>query len=364
MGFLYYKFRIKPNKEQEEKLVAHCDAARFIYNQLLAQNISLYEKTKKFHFGLSLAYESKKLRNLHEFLKVVNAQSLQQAALNLGKAFTNRFKNGAGFPKFKSRRNNRQSFTAPQYFGIDKNRIRLPKIGWVDMIQHRKISGKAKSITIIKEIDQWYASILCENEDVVYEIDQNSVVGLDVGIKTFVTTSDGEIFNLPDLKKETAKLKTLQRRHSKKAKGSNNRNKARIKVAKQYRKISRIKTDAINNFVSAITKTYDVISMENLNIKGMKKNKRLSSAIHQLPWFDLKTKLKQKSKGFHEVDRWFPSSKTCSCCGWINKDLKLSDRTFKCDSCDLRIDRDVNAAINWFAAGWIASFILFKLILV
>jgi putative transposase len=202
MGFLYYRFRIAPNKEQEEKLVAHCDAARFVYNQLLSQNISLYEETKKFHFGLSLVYEGKKLRTSHEFLKDVNSQSLQQAALNLGKAFTNSFKNGMGFPKFKSRRNNRRSFAVPQHFGLNNDRIKLPKIGWINMIQHRKILGKAKSITIVKELDRWYASILCEHEDTVHEIDQNNVVGLDVGIKTFVTTSDGEIFNLPDLKKE------------------------------------------------------------------------------------------------------------------------------------------------------------------
>lgn len=352
MKYLYFKFRIKPNEEQEELLNLHCDASRFVYNQLLAQSIEKYKEEQKFNLGLSLVYESKKLKKDHEFLKLVNSQSLQQAAMNLGTAFKNRFsksrKNNTGFPKFKSRRNNRQSFLVPQHFSIKNSQIKLPKIGWIDMIQERKLVGKAKSITIVKDIDQWHASILMEQEDEILEIDPNSVVGIDLGIKTFAITSDGEFFDLPKerLNREVKKLKKLQRRHAKKKKDSKNRNKARIKIAKQYRKISRIKENKINNFVAAIAKGYDIISMENLNVVGMKKNRKLAPSIHQLPWATMKSKFKYKAKAFYEADRWFPSSKTCSSCGYIKKELSLSERTYDCESCGISIDRDLNAAIN------------------
>lgn len=351
MNYLYFKFRLNPTKDQEKILVDHCDVARFVYNQLLANNISYYETDKKFHFGMSIVYESAKLRKEHNFLKLVNSQIIQQSAMNLGTAFKNIFskknKKSTGFPKFKSRRNNRQSFCVPQHFMVVNDKIKLPKIGWVEMINHRKISGKIKSVTIVKEIDQWYASILCEQEEKVnLEINLNSVVGIDLGIKSFAVTSDGEVFNLPCTKKNTKKLKKLQRIHAKKKKDSKNRDKARIKVAKEYRRITRIKTNYINNIVATITKSYDVVSIENLNISGMKKNKKLSGAIQQVPWGQFKNKLKQKAKSYYEVSRWFPSSKTCSGCGWVKKDLTLADRTFNCDSCGLEIDRDVNAAIN------------------
>jgi putative transposase len=351
MKYLYYKFRLKPSKDQERILTDHCDAARFVYNQLLANNISYYESDKKFHFGISIVYESAKLRKEYDFLKLVNSQIIQQSAMNLGTAFKNIFskknKKAAGFPKFKSRRNNRQSFCVPQYFKVVNDKIKLPKIGLVEMINHRKISGKIKSITIIKEIDQWYASILCEQENKESpEINLSSVVGIDLGLKSFVVTSDGEVFNLPCTKKNIKKLKRLQRIHAKKKKDSKNRDKARIKVAKEYRRITRIKINYINNIVATITKSYDIVSIENLNISGMKKNKKLSGAIQQVPWYHFKTKLKEKAKSYYEVSRWLPSSKTCSGCGWVKKDLTLADRTFNCDSCGLEIDRDVNAAIN------------------
>lgn len=349
-NYVYIKFRIMPTKSQEAQFLAHCDAARFVYNNLLEHNIKLYTETKKFDFGLQLPNQIKSLRKQHIWLKSVNSQSLQQAAINLGIAFKNRFskksKNNIGFPKFKSKRNNRQSFSVPQHFSISDNQIKLPKIGRIEIINHRPLVGKAKSITVVKEIDRWYASILCEYQKSQPEINYQSVVGIDVGIKTFAVTSDGECLTMPKFEKETKQLKSLQRKFSKKVNGSNNRNKSRILVAKQYAEIRRKKTNIINNFVSAITKSYDIVVMEDLNIAGMKKNKKLASSIHQLPWAMFKLKLQQKSKMFVEASRWFPSSKTCSCCGWINKDLQLSQRVFNCDNCGLEIDRDLNAAIN------------------
>lgn len=345
--YISYKFRIKPTKTQESLFIEHCDASRFIYNKLLEQQISLYENEKKFMFGMALSNAVKPIKENNDWLKKVNSQSLQQSALNLGKAFSNKFKHKTGgFPKFKSRKSSKQAFSVPQHFNIRGNKVKLPKIGWIKIVNHRKLSGKAKSLVISLDVDQWFVSILCEQDVPVPTIDYKSVVGIDLGIKTFAITSDGEVFELPKLEQETTKLKKLQRSFTRKQKGSNNRNKARIKVAKQYRKISRIKDDLINNYVSSIAKSYDVVSMENLNIQGMKKNHCLAPSIQQLPWFSFKMKLKHKVKELVEVGRFYPSSKTCSACGFVKKDLSLSERTYHCENCGLSIDRDLNAAIN------------------
>ena len=346
MCYLRVNFRLYPTEGQETKLIAHCDATRFVFNQLLADNIKQYETDKTFTFGMELVSKTTPLRKEHIFLKEVNSQSLQQAAHRLAIAFKNRFKNKSGFPKFKSKRNPRQSYNIPQNFSVNGNQIRLPKIGWIRMINDRALIGKAKSLTIIRDIDEWYVSILCEYEKPEEEIDQTSVVGIDVGIKTFAITSDGECLDMPKFTKENQRLKRLQRRLAKKQKGSKNRDKARKKLGKKYREISRKKKDFINKFVSTITKGYDIIVMEDLNIKGMKANRCLAPSIQQLPWYFLKKRLQEKAKSFIEADRWYPSSKTCSCCGWINKDLTLKDRDFICQSCNSEMDRDLNAAIN------------------
>lgn len=345
--YISYKFRIKPTKTQESLFIEHCGASRFIYNKLLEQQISLYENEKKFMFGMALSNAVKPIKENNDWLKKVNSQSLQQSALNLGKAFSNKFKHKTGgFPKFKSRKSSKQAFSVPQHFNIRGNKVKLPKIGWIKIVNHRKLSGKAKSLVISLDVDQWFVSILCEQDVPVPTIDYKSVVGIDLGIKTFAITSDGEVFELPKLYNETTKLKRLQRSLSKKQKGSNNRNKARLKVAKQYRKISRIKNDLMNNYVSSIAKNYDVVSMENLNIQGMKKNHCLAPSIQQLPWFSFKTKLKHNVKKIVEVGRFYPSSKTCSGCGFVKKELQLSERTYNCENCGISIDRDLNAAIN------------------
>ncbi len=231
----------------------------------------------------------------------------------------------------------------PQHFTIKKNQIKLPKIGWVSCVTHRKLEGKVKSITISKDVDAWFVSILCEQEAKEVHYDPNNVVGIDLGIKTFAVTSDGECIEAPDLDKE---LKKLQRRHAKKAKGGKNREKAGKKLARQHRKIRRINKNFVETTSNLIAKDYDVVSVENLNIQGMKANRKLAPSIQKLCWGSFVVALKRKVPIVHRVSRWFPSSKTCSCCGWIKKDLTLDDRTFHCDNCGFELDRDANAAIN------------------
>jgi putative transposase len=345
-----FKFRLCPTREQEVFFEKSTGCSRFVYNKLLEMSIAEYQSSGKFILGFSLTNRLVQLKKEFPWLKEVNSQSLQQASMNLAAAFKNRFskkrKKATGFPKFKKRGVGNDSFTLPQGFIVKNNQIKLPKIGWVSCITHRKLEGKVKSLTISKDVDQWFVSILCELTDKTVYYDQNNAVGIDLGIKTFAVTSDGECIDTPDLTKEYKKLKKLQRRHSRKQKGGKNREKARKKVARQYRKIRRINKNFVETTSSAIAKQYDVVSVETLNIQGMKANRKLAPSIQKLNWGGFISALGRKVPVMHKVDRWFPSSKTCSCCGWIKKDLTLGDRTFNCDSCGFELDRDANAAIN------------------
>jgi len=339
-----------PTKEQEVFFEKSAGCARFVYNKLLESNINEYQSTGKFILGFSLTNKLVELKKDYPWLKEVNSQSLQQASIHLATAFKNRFskkrKKQSGFPRFK-KRGNRDSFSVPQHFTIKPNQIKLPKIGWVAAKTHRKLEGKVKSLTISKDVDTWYVSILCELPAKVSYYDPENAVGIDLGIKTFAVTSDGECIDPPEhLEKEIKKLKKLQRRHSKKQKGSKNRNKARLKVARQNRKIRRINKNFVETTSAAIAKLYDVVSVETLNIQGMKANRKLAPSIQKLSWYSFTQALERKVPVVHRVSMWYPSSKTCSCCGWIKKDLTLADRTFNCDSCGFELDRDANAATN------------------
>ena len=345
-----FKFRLYPTQEQTTFFEKSSGCSRFVYNKLLESSIEEYKATGKFILGFSLTNKLVELKKEFPWLKEVNSQSLQQTSINLATAFKNRFsrkrKKHAGFPKFKSKSTSTSSFVVPQHFIIKPNQIKLPKIGWVSCQMHRKIECKVKSLTISKDVDCWFVSILCELPEKTTYYDPDNAVGIDLGIKTFAVTSDGECIDAPDVEPEYKKLKKLQRRHAKKQKGSNNRNKARLKVARQYRKIRRITKNFVETTSSAIAKQYDVVSLETLNIQGMKANRKLAPSIQKLSWYSFVEALKRKVPIVHRVSTWFPSSKTCSCCGWIRKDLTLCDRTFQCISCGFELDRDANAAIN------------------
>jgi putative transposase len=344
-----FKFRLYPNKEQEVFFEKTTGCSRFVYNKLLEAGIQEYQSSGKFILGYLLTNRLVELKKEFPWLKEVNSQSLQQASMNLATAFKNRFSKKrtkqSGFPNFK-KRGNQDSFMVPQHFEISKDKIKLPKIGWVSCKVHRKLEGKAKSLVISKDVDVWFVSILCEIPSEETQLDVNRSVGIDLGIKTFAITSDGECIDYPNLTKHYKKLKKLQRSHSKKKKGGKNREKARRKVARQHRKIRRITKNFVETTSRAIAKQYDVVSVENLNIRGMKANRKLAPTIQKLCWGGFIGSLQRKVRLVHQFSRWFSSSKTCSCCGWIKQNLKLADRTFNCDSCGFEIDRDANAAIN------------------
>jgi putative transposase len=277
--------------------------------------------------------------------------------MDLDTAIKNCCQSGFGFPKWKVKKHQADSFRIPQSNGkskhikITKKAIKIPKIGWVKWIRHRPIEGKVKSITIKQIGEFWYVSVLCEQLDnqQLPEVFDDEILGLDFGLKDFITDNNGVKVTGPKAyRKNQKKLKAKQRKLSRCKKGSNRRNKQRIRVAKQHRKIANIRRDFLHQFSSAIAKQYKWVGVEDLNIKGMARNRRWAKSVFDSGWAYflsiLKYKLEQVGGGLIKMDRKYPSTKTCSDCGQI-KDMPLDIRQYICD-CGLDLDRDWNAAIN------------------
>lgn len=348
------KVRIYPNPNQVELLAKSFGSCRWFWNYLLATAKEQYDSSGK-TFNI---YECKKSLPLLKkqvetaWLKEPPSQCLQAVSLHLGKAFERFFKKQSGFPKFKSK-HGKQSLTFPQGFKIFGDRIQFPKLGLVLAKIHRPITGKVKSITLSKNSDgNYFASILVEDGLEKPEIStEGKAIGLDVGLNHFVTDSDGNKIDNPRwFKKHERNLKIKQQRLSRRKKDSRNRNKARLAVARTHSKISRCRADFHHKLSRKITNENQVIAVENLNIKGMVKNRKLAKAISQVGWGQFCTMLKYKAENegklYVEVDRFYASSKTCNFC--LNKvdSLPLDIRAWTCNSCNNQHDRDVNAARN------------------
>ena len=292
----------------------------------------------------------------YDWLKLSVAQSLQQSIVNMDKAFTRFFKQKKGFPKFKSKHKGTHRVGFPQNTKVDfeNSKVSVNKIGWLKTKISRNFDGKIKTATIEKTpTGKFFISITVELPDVKVKqkpISKNNAVGIDTGIKTFATLSDGtEIENPKHLKSSIQRLKVLQKRASKKQKGSANRKKANLKVALLHEKISNQRLDFLHKTTTAIAKQYDTVACENLNISGMMRNHKLAQSIADLGlgrfYTLLQYKMQEQGGNYLEIGRFEPSSKMCGC-GIINKDLKLSDRTWVCTSCGTINERDVLAANN------------------
>lgn len=367
--FIKQKYRIYPNKEQQSIINQWIGSSRFIWNYMLSLNIEHYKENKKFIFGYDMNNMLPKMKKQEEYswLKNTPSQGLQQKCQDLDTALKSSFRNDNrfGFPKFKSKKTDESGIRFNDFKIID-NKIYLPKIKkGIKIIIDRELLGKPGLITIIKDkCNCYYVSISVNVGDMFdKQIDKNeikSAVGIDVGIKEFITTSNGEVIENPHfLKKQNKKLKKKQRELSKKNKNSKNREKAIYKVAKLHKKISNQRNDFIKQNASMIAKLYDFVSVENLNVKGMIKNHKLAQSIIDVSFSsflqELEWQCKKRGKIFYKIDRFFPSSKTCHCCGNINSNLTLSDRIFKCPKCGIEIDRDLNAAINILTKGLISN---------
>jgi putative transposase len=372
-----YKFRLKPNEEQIVKLNKHFGSVRWTYNYFLNQRKTEYLNNKKSLNYYDQAAELTQLKKKEEFtwLKEINSQTLQYSLNCLDIAYQGFFNKRTQFPKFKSKRN-KNSFTIPQNVRYYNNKLIIPKfLEGIKMIMERKIKGTIKRANITKtSTNKYYVSILTEQEYIPVE-KTNLSVGIDLGIKDFLITSDGtKTKNHRFLKHYEKLLKLNQQSLSRKVKGSNHYERQRLKVARIHEKITNSRIDLIHKTTSDLIKQFDVIYLEDLNIKGMShrcKSKQdetgkylpngqsvksgLNKAILDVSWGTFISVLEYKAswndKQVIHIDRFFPSSKTCSKCGWINNGLTLKDRTWTC-KCGSVNDRDFNAAINILNEGY------------
>lgn len=354
-----YKFRIYPNAEQEQNLARHFGHSRFVYNYFLNQRKEQYLEDKKSDNYYAQATSLTKLKKEEDtkWLKEVNSQTLQFALKSLDSAYTNFFRGNAKFPRFKSRRN-KNSFTVPQNVKINDGKLDIPKFKEGIKIKiHREIEteniGKA---TITRTPSGKYFVSIFTGQEIKQLPINNKAIGCDLGIKDFVITSDNKKFkNNRYTKKYARKLKEAQQHLSRKQKGSNGFEKQKIKVAKIHEKIANSRLDTLHKVSYELVRDNGLIAIEDLNVKGMIKNKKLSKHIADASWGNFVNLLQYKCDWYGrelvKVNRFFPSSKTCNECGWINQDLNLSIREWTCSSCGVIHDRDLNASINILKEG-------------
>jgi putative transposase len=346
------KYRVYPNSEQIEKLSVQFGCARWVYNDALSIKQDAYKE-----YGTSLSRFSLQsmlpvLKKDKQWLKQAHSQVLQSALLHLDNAFKNFFQGRAKFPRFK-KKHQKQSIQYPQSVKVGEDTIYLPKVGWVKSRVHRKIKGKIKTVTVSKTPSgKYYASVLIDDGLIerrpINHVEK--VTGLDMGIHDFITDSQGnKIPNPRFLNKQLANLKRKQQALSRAKKGSKGRAKARLLVAKAHEKVAFARNDFLHKQSKIIADENQAVMIEDLNIKGMTKNRKLARHIQDLGWHSFTTKLdyKLKEQGKHlvRIDRYYPSSKTCSCCGQKTETMPLNIRQWQC-SCGAIHDRDINAAIN------------------
>ena len=355
------KIKLYPIQDQIIYINKLLGTSRFVYNQCLNYKINQYKEAKK---STSLGETGKFLTSLkseYQWIKESHSKVLQQSLLNLDKAYKNFFKNGSGFPKFKSKHSNQSCrFPIDAISGVKGNRINIIKAlndihykcSRRDEILLNKYQSNIKSGTLSKDkTGNYYFSVLIDLSTKVINKPINNVIGIDLGIKDFIVDSNGNRFpNFHFKKIKSKKLNKLHRSLSRKQNKSNNKNKARIKLARTYNKINHQKEYYLHKIVNQLLGENQTIVMEDLNVKGMIKNHRLAESIQEVSWNRFKQILLYKANWYGRnvifVDRWFASSKICNHCGHKHDDLKLSDRLWICQNCGTQIDRDHNASLN------------------
>ena len=346
-----YKFRIYPNVEQQEKLAVQFGCARFVYNHYRRVREEYYQETNSgLNYNDCANDLSDRLKPEHEWLKEADSQVLQGVLKDLDNAYQNFFKGHNDYPRFK-RKHDKQSIRYPQRFKFSDKQIYLPKIGWVNCVYHRNMTGTAKNVTVSRtKTGKFFVSVQCEYET-VEPIQKDEAIGIDLGLKHFAALSDGsKIDNPKHLRKSERRLKIRQRRLSRTKKGSNGRSKARQVVATIHERVTNQRKDFHHQVSRYIVNNFGLIGLEDLNIKGMVKNRHLAKSISDVGWSQFVQFVTYKAGwACAEIvrhDRFFASSKTCSDCGAINQSLVLSERMWVCASCGTVHDRDTNAAVN------------------
>jgi len=348
-----YKFRIHPNAGQRVMFAKTFGCARFIYNKMLGDKIAYYNETKEKLNNTPAQYKPE-----FEFLKEVDSLALANAQLNLQTAYNNFFKQpNVGFPKFKSKRGNRKSYTTNCVNGnieFTKDGLKLPKIGFVKVRQHRQIPEHyaLKSVTVSQTPSgKYYASILFEYEEIIIPAEIKNTIGLDFSMAELYVDNFGNEANYPRYyRRMLEKLKRMSRVLSKMQKFSNNWYRQKHKIAILHEKIANQRKDFLHKESRKIANSYDLVGVEDLNMKAMSQALNFGKSVADNSWgmfrTFLKYKLEEQGKYFVVIDKWFPSSKLCNTCGYKNDALDLSVRAWFCPDCNTVHSRDVNAAVN------------------
>lgn len=357
-----FKYRIYPTEVQSVKINKTIGCTRLIYNLMLDAKQKHYEQYKK-----TLNITPAKFKQLEEysFLKEVDSLALANAQLNLNTAYNNFFKRPeSGFPKFKSKHKSRWSYTTNNQnnsIRFDKNRIKLPKIGYVKIVEHRSHEGKIKSATISKEKSgEDYISVLCDIEEIQNLPETGRTIGIDLGLKDFIICSDGTRVESPKyFRKSEQRLAKKQREFARTQKGSNGHEKLRIKVAKCYQKIKNQRNDFLQKLSTKLIKENQSICLEDLSVKGMEQNKKLAKSVMDVSFAKFVSMLEYKAEWYGrkvvKIDKFYPSTQICSCCGYKNESIKglrgLKVREWICPECGEVHDRDLNASRNILKEG-------------
>ncbi len=360
-----YKTELDLNNEQRTACVKHAGAARFAYNWGLARSIEVYRTTGTRPNAIALHKELNALkRTSFAWMYEVSKCAPQEALRDLDNAYKQFFrrverkkqgkwKGKLGFPTFKKKSKGIGSFRLTGSIKIFEKSVQLPRLGTARLHEKQYIPTDAKILnaTVSEQAGRWFVSIQVEEEQEKPVTTATSAIGVDLGIKTLATCSDGMIFANPRaLKHAQKKLRRLERQKSRRKKGSKNRAKTCKRITKTHARIANIRKDAAHKLTSHLAKHHALIAIEDLHVSGMLKNHKLAQAVSDSNFGEIRRQLEYKAAwhGVHlvTVDRFYPSSQTCSGCGWVHEELTLADRTFICKECGLVLDRDFNAAIN------------------